>query len=68
MRYFDRLNIDGIRLAIGLLVTQVLNVLTLLEIISLDIDQLAGINTLTGTVLMLVFYLVKPEVAEPPVS
>ena len=58
------LNIDGLRLLLGLGVTQGLNVLTLMEVVNLDIDQLAAINAFVGTMIAIGFYVIKPE-AQP---
>ena len=54
-----KLNTDGIRATTGLLATQTLNALVLLDIIGLDTEQLAAINALAGTVVTMLFFFVK---------
>ena len=55
------MNTDGIRTTVGLLVAQGLNTLVLLKFLSLDVDQLAGINLFTGTLITFIFYFIKPS-------
>ena len=54
-----KLNTDGIRATIGLMVTQTLNAMVLLNVVSLDTEQLAAINALAGTVVTMLFFFVK---------
>lgn len=54
-----KLNTDGIRATTGLLATQTLNALVLLDIVGLDTEQLAAINALAGTVVTMLFFFVK---------
>ena len=56
-----KLNTDGIRATTGLLATQTLNALVLLDIVGLDTEQLAAINALAGTVVTMLFFLIKPS-------
>lgn len=62
--YFSRLNVDGIRTTLGLLVTQTINVLVLLSMVELSGEQVAGISLATGTLLTFAFYFVKPGAPE----
>jgi hypothetical protein len=52
-------NTNELRTAIGLLVTQTLNVLVLTGLVRLDVEALAAINGLVGTALTLVFYVYR---------
>ena len=54
-----KLNTDGIRATTGLLATQTLNALVLLNVVGLDTEQLAAINALAGTVVTMIFFFVK---------
>lgn len=59
------LNVDGIRATFGLATTQGLNLLVLLDVVRLDIDQLAAINAFVGTLLTLGMFIVKPSLPPP---
>ena len=58
-----RLNTDQLRALAGLAITQGLNMLVLLDVVSLDIEELAAINAFVGTLLTLGFLVFK---AAPP--
>ena len=56
-----RLNTDQLRALAGLAITQGLNLAVLLDVVSLDIEELAAINAFVGTLLTLAFLVVKPS-------
>lgn len=60
------INIDGLRTVLGLLISQGTGMLVLLDIVSLDIEQLAAINGFAGTMIALFFLFVKSNTPSAP--